>query len=38
MSRKSGKNARRPVWMNRELLAKLRHKKEKHTEGGSKEG
>ncbi|KFW65086.1 hypothetical protein AS28_14346, partial [Pygoscelis adeliae] len=28
MSRKSGKNARRPAWMNKELLAKLKHRKE----------
>ena len=28
MSRKSGKNARRPAWMSKELLAKLKHKKE----------
>jgi len=26
--RKSGKNARRPAWMNKELLAKLKQKKE----------
>ncbi|KFW61745.1 hypothetical protein AS28_00352, partial [Pygoscelis adeliae] len=26
--RKSGKNARRPAWMNKELLDKLKHKKE----------
>ncbi|KAK4823258.1 hypothetical protein QYF61_000225 [Mycteria americana] len=26
-SRKSGKNARRPAWMIKELLAKLKHKK-----------
>ncbi|KAK4807033.1 hypothetical protein QYF61_000362 [Mycteria americana] len=31
-SRKSGKNARRPAWMNNELLAKVKHKKE----GGSR--
>ena len=30
MRRKSGKNARRPAWMNKELLAKLKHKKEAH--------
>jgi len=28
MNRKSGKNARRLAWMNRELPAKLRHGKE----------
>ena len=27
-SRKSRKNARRPAWMNKEFLAKLKHKKE----------
>jgi len=26
--RKSGKNARRPAWMNKELLDKVKHKKE----------
>ncbi|GAB0189054.1 hypothetical protein GRJ2_001370700 [Grus japonensis] len=26
--RKSGKNAQRPAWMNRELLGKVKHKKE----------
>ncbi|GAB0197925.1 mitochondrial enolase superfamily member 1 [Grus japonensis] len=26
--RKSGKNAQRPAWMNKELLSKLKHKKE----------
>jgi len=25
---KSGKNTRRPAWMNKELLDKLKHKKE----------
>lgn len=34
--RKSGKNSRRPVWMNRELLFKLKHKKE--VCGGWKHG
>lgn len=28
MLRKSGNNVSRPVWMNQEPLAKLRHKKE----------
>lgn len=28
MNKKSGKNARRPVWMNKLLLAKFRHQKE----------
>ena len=28
MSRKSGKHAWRPLWMNKELLAKPKHKKE----------
>ena len=26
--RKAGKNARRPAWMNKELLDKIKHKKE----------
>ena len=33
---KSGKNARRPAWMNKELLDKLKHKKEANR--GWKEG
>lgn len=35
-SRKLGKNARRPAWVNKELLAKLKHKKEARAgnEGG----
>ena len=33
--RKPDKNARRPAWMNKELLDKLKHKKEA-AEGGSK--
>ncbi|GAB0183649.1 hypothetical protein GRJ2_000830200 [Grus japonensis] len=33
--RKSGKNTKRPVWMNKELLGKLKSKR-KPTEGGSK--
>ncbi|KAK4831043.1 LOW QUALITY PROTEIN: hypothetical protein QYF61_014975 [Mycteria americana] len=35
-SGKSGKNSRRPAWMNKELLAKLKHKKEAY--GGWKQG
>jgi len=27
MSRKLGKNARKPVWINKELLAKLKHRR-----------
>lgn len=27
MSRKAGKNTRRPTWVNKELLAKFKHKK-----------
>ncbi|KFW71682.1 hypothetical protein AS28_14104, partial [Pygoscelis adeliae] len=34
--RKSGKNARRPAWMNKELLDKLKHKKEAYR--GWKQG
>ncbi|KAK4818694.1 hypothetical protein QYF61_017915 [Mycteria americana] len=34
--RKSGKNARRPAWMNKELLDKLKHKKEAYR--GCKQG
>jgi len=30
--RRSGKNVRRPAWMNKELLDKLRHKKEAYRE------
>ncbi|KFW77528.1 hypothetical protein N336_11811, partial [Phalacrocorax carbo] len=30
--RKSGKNARRPAWMSKELLEKLKHKKEAYRE------
>ncbi|GAB0206162.1 hypothetical protein GRJ2_003081800 [Grus japonensis] len=33
--RKSGKNTKRPPWMNKELLGKLKHKR-KPTEAGSK--
>jgi len=36
MSRKTGKNARRPVWMNKKLLAMLKHKKN-HTKSGTKD-
>ncbi|RMC04392.1 hypothetical protein DUI87_19213 [Hirundo rustica rustica] len=35
-NRKSGKNARRPVWMNKEVLDKLKQKKEAHR--GYKQG
>jgi len=28
ISRRASEDARRPAWMNKELLAKLRHKKE----------
>ncbi|GAB0209334.1 hypothetical protein GRJ2_003399100 [Grus japonensis] len=34
--RKSGKNTQRPAWMNKELLGKVKQKKRKPTEGGSK--
>jgi len=34
--RKSGRNARRPMWMNKELLAKLKQKKEAYR--GWKQG
>ena len=34
--RKSGKNTRRPAWMNKELLDKLKHKKEAYR--GWKQG
>ncbi|KFW73581.1 hypothetical protein AS28_12130, partial [Pygoscelis adeliae] len=34
--RKSGKNTRRPAWMNKELLGKLKHKKEAYR--GWKQG
>lgn len=27
MSRKAGKNTKKPTWINKELLAKLKHKK-----------
>ncbi|PKU33078.1 glycerol kinase [Limosa lapponica baueri] len=33
--RNSGKNARKPAWMNKELLDKVRHEKEAYK-GGSK--
>ena len=36
MNKKSGKNAKRPAWMNKELLAKLKHKKEAYR--GWKQG
>lgn len=35
--RKSDKNARRPAWMKKKLLVKLKHKK-RHREDGSKDG
>ncbi|GAB0176073.1 mitochondrial enolase superfamily member 1 [Grus japonensis] len=34
--RKSSKNTKRPPWMNKKLLGKLKQKKKKPTEGGSK--
>jgi len=34
--RKSGRNARRPAWMNKELLDKLKHRKEAYR--GQKPG
>ncbi|GAB0184567.1 hypothetical protein GRJ2_000922000 [Grus japonensis] len=34
--RKSGKNTKRPPWMNKELLGKKSNKKRKPKEGGSK--
>lgn len=30
--RKSGKNAKRPVWMNKELLDKVNHKREAYKQ------
>jgi len=36
MKKRSGKNARRAMWMNKMLLAKLRHKKEAYR--GWKQG
>lgn len=35
--RKAGRSSRRPGWMNKELLAKLKIKR-KRAEGGSKDG
>ncbi|KFO10373.1 hypothetical protein N312_10965, partial [Balearica regulorum gibbericeps] len=36
--RKSGKNARRPAWVNKEFLGKLKHKKEAYGGRGWKQG
>ena len=36
MNKKSGENARRTAWMNKELLAKLKHRKEAYR--GGKQG
>jgi len=37
MNMESSKNTKRPVWMNKELPAKLKHKKEAYREVGSKD-